>query len=61
MMDKCEIKHHDHCECYTLTVDGKFCGNFDTVSEAAAEFDRLRLQEEAAIDNLLHKYGEVPA
>lgn len=45
--EKCEIKHHDAAECYTLIVDGQFCGNFDTVMEAAKEFDEMRLREEA--------------
>ena len=65
----CEIKKHAHCDCYTLTVEGKFCGNFDTAVEAAEEFDRMweeeleqkQLREEAAIDNLIGRYGEVPA
>lgn len=68
-LNSCEIKRHEHCDCYTLSVDGKFCGNFDTVKEAAAEFDRIwtdeqeriQLQEEAAIDNLIGRFGEVPA
>ena len=42
----CEIKHHEHSECYTLMVDGKFCGNYDTVVEAANEFESLRMEEE---------------
>lgn len=43
---RCEIKHSDTSECYELTIDGKFYGSYDTMIEAAKEFDAI-IEEEA--------------
>ena len=32
---------HDPRGYYTLTIDGKFCGNFDTIPEAANEAEQI--------------------
>ena len=45
--NSCEIKRHEHCECYTLLVDGEFRGNFDSVAEAAKEFEEIYRENEA--------------
>lgn len=46
----CEIRHHEYGACYTLLVDGRFEGNFETVSEAAREFDRIKMEEESQMN-----------
>ena len=47
----CEIKRSNTCEAYELVVDGKFCGNYDTVAEAANEYESLCMQEEQSAFN----------
>ncbi len=43
----CEIKRSERGECYEMTVDGKFYGNYDSVVEAAKEFEEIMCMEEA--------------
>lgn len=40
-MTRCDIHHSEHGDYYEMLVDGQFAGNFDTVNEAAEEFDRM--------------------
>ena len=35
----CDIRRSDKGPYYTMMIDGVFAGNFDTVTEAANEFD----------------------
>lgn len=40
-MTQCDIRHSEHGEYYEMSVDGEFAGNFDTVHEAATEFEHI--------------------
>ena len=48
----CTIKRSEKGPYYEMTVDGQFCGNYDTVKEASEEFEQMK---QAATDE------EVPA
>ena len=45
----CEIKHSEHSECYEMTIDGKFYGSYDSVVEAAKEFEEMVLREQEEV------------
>lgn len=48
---ECTIKRSNDGPYYILLVNGHFCGNFDSVKEAADEFDSICMeskQEEAS-------------
>ena len=40
-MTECDIRHDDRHGYYTLTVNGQFEGNFDTMREAALEYEQI--------------------
>lgn len=42
---KCEIRHSERGECYEMLINGEFYGNYDSVFEAAKEFEELMLRE----------------
>ena len=42
---KCEIRHSEQGECYEMLINGEFYGNYDSVFEAAKEFEELMLRE----------------
>lgn len=44
--DHCEINRSKDGKSYELKIDGKFAGNFDTVSEAAREYEEQKDKEE---------------
>ena len=39
---ECTIKRSDKGSYYTLLVDCEFCGNYDTVKEAADEYEQIK-------------------
>lgn len=45
----CEIKHSEYSECYEMTIDGKFYGSYDSVVEAAKEFEEMVLREQEEV------------
>lgn len=46
---RCEIRHSEHNESYEMTIDGKFYGSYDSVVEAAKEFEKLVLREQEEV------------
>lgn len=45
--DRCEINRSKDGKSYVLKIDGVFAGNFDTVTEAAKEYeDQISKKEE---------------
>lgn len=42
----CVIKRSDKGPYYTMTIDGKFEGNYDTPKEAADAYEELKKEKE---------------
>ena len=41
----CEIKRSDKGPYYTMKIDGEFAGNYDTVQEAANDYEDILKKE----------------
>lgn len=47
-MTNCRIQHSDVGEYYEMYVDDIFVGTYDTVKEAAEDYDRMATDEKSA-------------
>ena len=46
MTSSCDIHRSEDGQCYEMAIDGHFYGNYDTVGEAALDYERYLKEQE---------------